>query len=197
MATKTEVDPFLIGRSELESTTVKITQILHDPVTKASGKYDKELPFKIRIEDKEGVVFDDSTTKIAYTKDWNKKFYVNQQGFVAFSRDDIILAILKIIEKDPEKSSILAKLDDKSFHAKNNLLNYKFEAILTGAPGAKWINWINTFILHGIPVPTVEELRVLKGGEKTTGEFIDGLPQKDNSKVVDKALDVPQSGLPF
>ena len=116
-----------------------------------------EYPYQIEIKDADGnVVSKEPTTRTTRTKDWNKKFYLTESGsgnqFVAYTRNHVLLALLKIKEfRDKEELGDSVNL--------NGLVGMKFEArVVDSKDGNKFIDWVGTFEVNGVPTPEIDDL---------------------------------------
>lgn len=143
-----------------EAEIVRIDDVFDSPesITLPSG--DKiEKPYRIRILDSKGeIVSDISTKKNLSAKNWEKKFYTNKSGYIAYTKDETLLAVIKVLTA--MKHPLIKKLNEEGEFNINDLKNVTFEAVLTGGSEAKfrWVNWVETFKHHNISVPEAKPI---------------------------------------
>ncbi len=169
---KEEKNPFKVGRTEAEPTMVKVSKITaEDGGDKEAGSFTISRPLKVKIidEDKE-VVFNDFTTKTAYTENWARKFYINKSNYVGYTQDDVLLALIKIFATTKDGKNAVKQIDEGDFDVKENIEGMKFEAILREYNGDKFIDWVATFNHNKVEVPSKDEIMASRGKSKVKDE---------------------------
>lgn len=111
----------------------------------------------------------DKSVATLRAKDWNKKFYVTKNGYVNFTRDHNLLAIVTILQQMGE-----LELPEQGSFKVSSLIGKVFPVVVKTYGETKFIDWVQTFIDLGVPVPTIEELQ---GTVR---------PLSDNAKRVEK-----------
>lgn len=128
------------------------------------GSFKIEYPYEITISDsKKKIIVKEKTQKAFKAKDWTKKFYTKEGGngnmYVAYSRYQTLLAL----------STIKAKMVDSPLPPKINLndfVGFEFQGVVVRPEdGDPFIDWVGTFEVNGIEVPTVDEI---ESGKSTT-----------------------------
>lgn len=150
---------------------VKVSDINACTEVSEYGDFKIEYPYEITISDSEGeVLFKEKTQGTLRAKDWNKKFYIKESAsgnqYIAYSRFMSLLAIVTIMAQ--KKGDLPEKLD------LNKLIDFEFEASIVEPENSDpFIDWVGTFELNGVAVPTVEDLLgtpVAVEEKKTTGK---------------------------
>lgn len=172
---------------EPEAEPVKIELVAESNKTKKIGQKEVALPYRIRIINKnKDIVAENETLPYLTTNNWTKKFFINKKtGYVSFSYDSNLLAILEILRAT--KNKIVLDSEAAGEFNINNLEGVKFNAVIASYDGGKFIDWVKTFQINGVRVPTKAEL----GGSEKTTEVKD----IDNSKEVESIID--PNDLPF
>jgi hypothetical protein len=140
------------GRTE----KVKVSDINACSEVEDYGTFKIEYPYEITIVDSEGeVILKEKTQSTLRAKDWNKKFYLKESAngnrYVAYSRYMSLLAIVTIMTK--VKGELPEKLD------LNKLVDFEFSSVIIDQEsGDSFIDWVGTFELNGIAVPSESDL---------------------------------------
>lgn len=135
---------------------VKVSDINACTEVSEYGDFKIEYPYEITISDSEGeVLFKEKTQGTLRAKDWNKKFYIKESAsgnqYIAYSRFMSLLAIVTIMTQ--KKGDLPEKLD------LNKLIDFEFEASIVEPENSDpFIDWVGTFSLNGIEIPTIEDL---------------------------------------
>lgn len=138
-----------------ETEKVKIEGVFESIKTKQIGDREILLPYRIRIVDNKGkIVSEDETLPTLYAKDWSKKFYLNKKGYIAFTRDHNLLAIVEILRAKKNDIIVKAAIDSK-FNI-NDLEGVEFEAVVSEYEENRFIDWIGTFRVNGVEVPDLK-----------------------------------------
>lgn len=142
------------------------------------GDFTIEYPYQITIEDEKGnVILKEKSQSTLRAKDWNKKFYIKEGStgleYVAYTRWCSLLAIVMI------KKQKVGELP-KEINL-NDLVGFEFDAQIIKIEGRDpFIDWVGTFMVNGVPTPSVDELR-----KKTSSSF-DAEPVESEKKAEPK-----------
>jgi hypothetical protein len=185
--------------NDIESSKVYIADVTLTPdkdAEKKVGDYTVELPYIIHFSREEnGEAFQaNPTSKYLKAKKWSSKFYISQSGFTNYTRDQDLLALVTVFQKAGE----LKKEDLKDFDI-NSIIGMSFDAVVSGSKKAGyWINWTETFELHGIRVPDLKQELVAQ--QKMQAEVIEDKPVEKKEPENNEAqiiLDAAANDLPF
>lgn len=171
-----------IIKTTKETVDVKVIDIFEDTKEKVlpDGGVIK-FPFRIRIETKEGdIVSEEPTVATLSTTTWKKKFYTKENR-VNYTQGYVLLAIIKLMEALKDKT--YAKYVASGEFNVNSVVGFKFPAVLYNGEKGKWINWYETFQVHGIEVPSFEDIR--------------GVPIAATTEVANPVKQEKESDLPF
>jgi hypothetical protein len=164
-----------------ETQTVKLLDIFDstdekEGVNNQTGKKWKiKFPYRLRIINRnKDIVCDNSSQARLRVQNWNSLFY-EKDGFVKFSMDSELLAVYTIYTKENNITETVGSFDI------NDMIGFKFEAVVVEWKDGGFIDWIGTFQANGIRVPTAEEL----GGVTTSKQDEEFDAADDNADKFD------------
>lgn len=165
----------VITMSSGKTIEVKLNSI--KDIKEAHPKLEKaELSFEFEFIDKDGDKWTEKSLKTLQSKDWNKRFYLNTNGYVTYTRYQTLNALAEIFKARGDKD-IISGLENKALDI-DLFIGKKFNAVLLKNQNDEtYCDWTETFRANGVQVPNLD--------------------QKDNSQVVEASLAKKNDGLPF
>lgn len=159
----------LIGNADIQK--IKLADISACEESEDKGEYTIVYPYilKFVVADGGAVIQENRSQGSLRARNWIKKFYVHRDsGFVQFWKEQDLLAVFTLFEAQGKLSK-----KSKSFDL-NDLIGFEFDAVVVGYEKGFFIDWVRTFEINDITVPTIEQL----GGAPAKTE-----KKADNSKV--------------
>lgn len=151
------------------------------------------FPYRIRIVDSEGdIISDNRTTKQTFVEDWKNgsHFYTNPKGYMTFSRDRDLLAIVTILKKKNYKA--LRDVEAGDEFDINDLIGAKFDAVLADVETGRFIDWTRTFMANDIEVPRSERVAATVDPDEVDideDDEEDEKPTKSSKRIFDEDED--------
>lgn len=179
-------DMATVKASSLETEKVKIEGVFpsnEEPqeFTRGDGStFTVERPYRIRIVDMQGnIVSEDVSTKTVSTPKWDKKFYQKDE-YWNYTRGEVLLAVMQVLRQMNRK--IAKECDEEGEFNINDLEGVEFDAVVGQGDGSnRWINWVLTFVHHGVWTPERTKSPEVKA-EQAKEEASDSV---DNTKTVE------------
>lgn len=150
MTTKAKKE-FIVGDDMPETVMVKVSQITEIPETdpeysEERGEYTFTYPLRISIVDQNKVrVANDRSSATLRPRNWERKFYVNNKGYTAFTRNENLAATFAIYAK--------VNGDEGGKFNVYDLEGFKFMAVVNYDFDEPFIDWVRTFEANGVEVP--------------------------------------------
>lgn len=155
----------LVKPNAYETTPVVVVDVQDSTEEKKlpNGKSIK-FPYYVELEtkDKKIGLTKDASTATLNPISWKKKFYLNKDDFVSFTRNHDLLAVYTILiaNRDIEHN------EGEEFDV-NSIIGKEFDAVVIANNDYNFIDWVKTFEMNNIAVPTPEELRGVTVTQKT------------------------------
>lgn len=118
--------------------------------SKLSPTPGEQLPLKITLIDRTtGEEFLLRSSRQTHLLNWRRRFY-SRKGFLNFSKKDQLLACTAVAIKQG-----YCKPNKTSSYYIDMLTGFEFPGVVVDSGGQKFIDWVETFILNGLKIPSM------------------------------------------
>lgn len=120
-----------------------------------------KFPYSISfVDEDEDSIQTVNTTRTMRANNWSSKFYLNKKGYISFSANNELLAIMEILKATKHK--LVKNLEEGEEFDLNDLISVEFEAAIGTYEDTRFIDWVNTFRHNGVEVPDLKEKSATK-----------------------------------